>query len=177
MQKQIQKTLHELKENLQRNHNGLRCLTVNDFLKQQTSKIEKECFLVELPRFDDCIDLWSISDIVSKLRIYIDENNEIDLRLKAALSHLQNKWFYHCKFIRKFLFRGMCGKKSYKKDIVKVEVNESIHKKVKIENIKKENVSDEEDLSDDAIFECLKNDCEFYTNVSDFKRVFSACRY
>ncbi|CBY24301.1 unnamed protein product [Oikopleura dioica] len=52
----------------------------------------------------------------------------------------------------------MCGKKSYKKDIVKVEVNESIHKKVKIENIKKENVSDEEDLSDDAIFECLKND-------------------
>ena len=85
------KVLQELKENLKRNQSGLKCMTVNDLLRQQTSRTEKECFLVEMPRFDDCIDLWSISDLVPKLRIYIDENNEMDLRLKAALSHLQNK--------------------------------------------------------------------------------------
>jgi hypothetical protein len=66
-------------------------MTVNDFLTQQTSRVEKECFLVEMPRFDDCIDIWSISNQVSKLKIYIDENDDMDLRLKAALYHLQNK--------------------------------------------------------------------------------------
>jgi len=85
------KTLQELKENLQRNQNGIKCMTVNDFLTQQTSRVEKECFLVEMPRFDDCIDIWSISNQVSKLKIYIDENDDMDLRLKAALYHLQNK--------------------------------------------------------------------------------------
>ena len=78
----------------------------------------------------------------------------------------------------------MCGKKTCKKEIektIKEEVNESLHEKVKIENIKTENVSDEEELfrelSDDAIFECTKNDCECQANVFDLKKVFSACWY
>jgi hypothetical protein len=74
----------------------------------------------------------------------------------------------------------MCGKKTCKKEIektIKEEVNESLHEKVKIDNIKTENVSDEEELSDDAIFECTKNDCECQTSFFDLKRVFSACWY
>jgi len=61
----------------------------------------------------------------------------------------------------------MCGKKTCKKEIektIKEEVNESLHEKVKIDNIKTENVSDEEELSDDAIFECTKNDLLVGTN-------------
>ena len=77
-------------------------MTVNNFLHEQTSYVEMDCFLAELPRFSDCIDLWTISMLVPKLRIYIDSRIELDMRIEAVLSHLKSNWL-HYRYVTKEL--------------------------------------------------------------------------